>query len=63
MVQFMKYGMIKMIFTKEKWDEYAKKFYEAVRKCDVNNEVYTISKNTNFSEEDVRKIYNHIFIN
>ena len=25
--------------------------------------MYTISKNTNFSEEDVRKIYNHIFIN
>ena len=47
----------------EKRDEHAKKFYEAVRNRDVNIEVFTISKNTNFSEEDVRKIYNHIFIN
>ena len=47
----------------EKRDEHARKFYDAVRKRDVNIEVHTISKNTNFSEQDVRKIYNHIFIN
>ena len=63
MVQFTEQGTIKIILIKRNEIEYDKKFYEAIRKRDVKNEVYTISKNTNFIELDVRKIYNHILVN
>ena len=63
MVQVTEHGTIKIILIKRNEIEYDKKFYEAIRKRDVKNEVYTISKNTNFIGQEVRKIYNHIFVN
>ena len=63
MVQVTEHGTIKIILIKRNEIEYDKKFYEAIRKRDVKNEVYTISKNTNFIELDARKIYNHILVN
>lgn len=43
--------------------EHAEKYYEAVRNRSTDREVVRIAKNTNFSIEDVRRVYFHVFEN
>ena len=49
--------------TFQKRKEHAQRYYEEVRKRNCENEISTISKNSNLSEKIVRKAYEHIFIN
>lgn len=44
-------------------EKHAEQYYNSVRKRDKDKEIKIISDNTNFSVDDVEKIYNHIFIN
>lgn len=42
---------------------HAEKYYESVRSRDTNNEINRVSKNTNFSRQDVEEVYYHVFEN
>lgn len=49
-------------YNKER-DRHAQEFYESVRNRNKQHEIVKVSKNSRFSQSDVEKIYNHIFIN
>ena len=49
--------------TFQKRKEHAQRYYDEVRKRNAENEISTISKNSNLSENTVRMAYEHIFIN
>ncbi|MCL2618675.1 MAG: hypothetical protein FWD98_06445, partial [Defluviitaleaceae bacterium] len=43
--------------------EHAELYYEEIRNRDPNSDIKAIARNTDFSEDDVRKIREHMFVN
>lgn len=44
-------------------DRHAELFYESVRNRDKRHEVARVAKNSGFSEDDIEKVFDHVFIN